>query len=84
VTARTTQQERHDRRESVGESSDHSDPLQVRRDGPGMEATGDTEGHLAGTIAVLCKGGRNRMWYPQAALGTRPLSDDGDLEWFAA
>jgi hypothetical protein len=22
--------------------------------------------------------------YPQAALGARPLSDDGDLEWYVA
>jgi hypothetical protein len=24
----------------------------------------------------------NWRWYPQAALGTRPLSEDGDLEWY--
>src|SRR5450830_559215 len=34
---------------------------------------------------TVAKVGAERWWeYPQAALGTRPLSEDGDLEWFVA
>jgi len=35
--------------------------------------------------AFFAKVGAERWWeYPQAGLGTRPLSEDGDLEWYVA